>query len=78
MGLIAAGPLEELPTELPEDRLHVFVAGPGTGEGIAVALPGGRWLLIDGCQTGSGSARSYPLQAIVERFRPYMLAAARV
>jgi hypothetical protein len=44
----------------------VFVAGPGYGEGIAVALPGSGWLLIDGCCV---SDDRLPLLAILDRWR---------
>lgn len=50
---------------LDRRRLHVFVAGPGYGEGIAVALPDQGWLLVDGCLAD----RRSPLLAIVERWR---------
>lgn len=51
---------------LDREHLHVFVAGPGKGEGIAVALPGEGWLLVDGCTTADGKI---PLEEIVTRFR---------
>ncbi len=51
---------------LEREHLHVFVAGPGKGEGIAVALPGEGWLLVDGCTTADGKI---PLEEIVTRFR---------
>ncbi|EYF03111.1 MBL fold metallo-hydrolase [Chondromyces apiculatus] len=62
-----AAPLAAL-GRLDRDLLHVFVAGPGLGEGIAVALPGAGWLLIDGCTTGL-DGRGLPLEAIVNRWR---------
>lgn len=34
---------------LDRTRLHVFVAGPGEGEGVLIALPGSGWIAIDGC-----------------------------
>lgn len=45
--------------------LHVFVAGPGYGEGVAVALPERGWLLVDGCLADQRP----PLLSIVERWR---------
>src|SRR5690606_34016910 len=36
------------------------------GEGIAIALPGKGWLLLDGCETRDGEL---PLVAILERWR---------
>jgi metallo-beta-lactamase superfamily protein len=59
--LEALGPLDR-------DLLHLFVAGPGQGEGVAVALPGAGWLLVDGCTTGT-RGEGLPLLAIVERWR---------
>lgn len=64
--LPAAAPLAEL-TALDPDTLYVFVAGPGTGEGIAVALPPRGWLLLDGCRCDG--PEPLPLRAIVERWR---------
>lgn len=34
------------------DALQVFVFGPGTGELIALRVPTGEWLIVDGCATG--------------------------
>lgn len=65
--MIEAAELDHL-TTLDRDLLHVFVAGPGQGEGIAVALPGGGWILVDGCTTGVDS-RGIPLESIVTRWR---------
>ncbi|WP_428263161.1 MBL fold metallo-hydrolase [Haliangium sp.] len=45
--------------------MHVFVAGPGVGEAIAVALPERGWLAFDGCRTGA----RFPLEAILKRWR---------
>lgn len=53
---------------LDRELLHVFVAGPGQGEGIAVALPGSGWLLVDGCTTGADGS-GLPLLEIVKRWR---------
>ena len=59
-------PIEPL-SDLRLDRglLHIFVAGPGYGEGIAVALPDTGWLLVDGCQV----ERAIPLLKIFTRWR---------
>ena len=57
--------LDELKS-LRREWLHVFVAGPGQGEGIAVALPERGWMLIDGCATSAGR---FPLEAILQRWR---------
>jgi len=32
------------------DKLFLFIAGPGYGEGIVVHLPGGHWGVIDCCK----------------------------
>ncbi len=53
---------------LDRELLHVFVAGPGQGEGIAVALPGSGWVLVDGCTTGR-AGDGLPLLEIVTRWR---------
>jgi|GEM_PF-2528315 len=53
-------------TRLNRDWLHVFVAGPGQGEGIAVALPERGWMLVDGCSTAD---RRFPLEAILQQWR---------
>jgi len=63
-GLPRAKPLAEL-EHLEPGLLFVFVAGPGMGEGIAVALPEKGWLLIDGCKT----ADDFPLRALFERYQ---------
>lgn len=51
---------------LDDALLYVFVAGPGIGEGVAVALPREGWLFVDGCRTLSDS---FPLRELFERFR---------
>lgn len=53
---------------LNRELLYLFVAGPGQGEGIAVALPGAGWLLVDGCTTGM-TRSGLPLLEIIERWR---------
>lgn len=58
--------LEALEVPLDRSLLHVFVAGPGYGEGIAVALPGEGWIVLDGCRVATGAL---PLLAILERWR---------
>jgi hypothetical protein len=45
--------------------LHVFVAGPGRGEGIAVVLPHRGWLVVDGCRAVDGS---FPLEHILTQW----------
>ena len=54
---------------LGRDDLAVFVAGPGLGEGVAVALPGGGWILIDGCRTGGNVGEDVPLRPIWSTWR---------
>lgn len=58
--------LDDLGRQLDRSFLHVFVAGPGYGEGIAIALPDRGWVLVDGCETRFGEL---PLLAIVDRWR---------
>ncbi|MCB9730850.1 MAG: MBL fold metallo-hydrolase [Deltaproteobacteria bacterium] len=50
---------------LDRGLLHVFVAGPGVGEGLAIALPGAGWVLVDGCRAGG----DLPLREILSRWR---------
>ncbi len=50
---------------LDRSRLHVFVAGPGFGEGIAIALPSSGWLLVDCSRTEGGLS----LLELLRRFR---------
>jgi len=54
-------------TALDRRHLHLFVAGPGMGEGLAVALPGSGWVLIDVCQLGNEGP--YPQQEILAKYR---------
>ncbi len=63
--LPAAEPLDALQA-LDRTKLHVFVAGPGEGEGIAVALPESGWVIVDGCVS---SREGKPLLAILDRWR---------
>lgn len=58
--------LDSLAAPLDRSLLHVFVAGPGYGEGIAVALPHSGWLLLDGCRVSTGRL---PLLAILDRWK---------
>jgi glyoxylase-like metal-dependent hydrolase (beta-lactamase superfamily II) len=51
---------------LDRSLLHVFVAGPGEGEAIAVALPDKGWVLFDGCRASDGSIG---LVDILDRWR---------
>jgi hypothetical protein len=59
--------LDELAAPLDRSLLHVFVAGPGYGEGIAVALPHSGWIVLDGCRVSNGRL---PILAILDRWRP--------
>lgn len=58
--------LDGLGARLDRSLLHVFVAGPGYGEGIAVALPHSGWLVLDGCRVSKGHL---PILAILDRWR---------
>ena len=51
---------------LDRDHLHVFVVGPGRGEGIAIALPRSGWVLLDGATSAD---RKSCLVATVEKWR---------
>lgn len=55
-----------LPAALDRRLLHLFVYGPGYGEGIAVALPGAGWLIVDGCRTPGDAA--LPLVDLLDTF----------
>jgi hypothetical protein len=58
--------LDALAAPLDRSLLHVFVAGPGYGEGIAVALPHSGWIVLDGCRVSNGRL---PILAILDRWR---------
>ena len=51
---------------LDRTLLHVFVAGPGYGEGLAIALPHAGWLVIDGCHVAD---EGLPLLEILKAWR---------
>lgn len=53
---------------LDRDKLHFFVAGPGQGEGLAIALPRPHlgWIFVDGCRTDAGE---HPLHEIWRQYR---------
>jgi glyoxylase-like metal-dependent hydrolase (beta-lactamase superfamily II) len=55
---------------LDRSRLHVFVAGPGQGEAVAIALPVKGWVLVDSCRAAhERNGTDLPLVSIVRRFR---------
>lgn len=62
--MLTIAPLDQL-VALDRTLLYVFVAGPGYGEGVAVALPEIGWLLVDGCTVD----RAVPLLSIYQRWR---------
>lgn len=53
----------------------MFLAGPGRGEGIAIALPGPThgWIFVDGCKVDAGrrapAEQTFPLHALWHRYR---------
>lgn len=51
---IASLNIDELKA-LDRSLLHLFVTGPRDGEGLALALPGTGWVLIDSCQVSEGA-----------------------
>jgi hypothetical protein len=63
---VASLTLAALAVPLDRSLMHVFVAGPGYGEGIAVALPHSGWIVLDGCRVSTGRL---PILAILERWR---------
>jgi len=63
---VVALTLDALAAPLDRSLLHVFVAGPGYGEGIAVALPRSGWIVLDGCRVSTGRL---PMLAILDRWR---------
>jgi len=69
LDLIASRPIAEV-GELDRDRLYLFVAGAGHGEGIALACPGRGWVLVDGCGTRRPKRRppEFPLLQIYQRW----------
>lgn len=54
--------------DLDRTKLSLFLAGPGRGEGIAIALPAPSlgWIFVDGCKVGTGE---FPLHEIWRRYR---------
>ena len=58
--------LDALAAPLDRSLLHVFVAGPGYGEGIAAALLHSGWIVLDGCRVSTGRL---PILAILDRWR---------
>jgi glyoxylase-like metal-dependent hydrolase (beta-lactamase superfamily II) len=61
--------LEDL-SDLDRSLVYIFLAGPGQGEGIAVALPRQGWVLIDGCSVSPGSpSKEYPIKHVLTRWR---------
>lgn len=54
---------------LDRGLLHVFVAGPGQGEALAIALPQRGWVLIDGCRTAGDVGDDLPLVEVLERWQ---------
>ncbi|QSQ21427.1 MBL fold metallo-hydrolase [Pyxidicoccus parkwayensis] len=52
-------------TRLDRRWLHLFVCGPGTGEGLALALPGSGWVFVDACMIDGRS----PQQLLLEQYR---------
>jgi len=56
------------PGALDRTKLNLFLAGPGRGEGMAIALPAPAlgWIFVDGCKVDPGV---FPLEALWRRYR---------
>lgn len=52
---------------LHADRLTLFVFGPGVGELVALHVPPGVWILVDGCSVGQSYA-----EALLEHYEAEM------
>lgn len=65
MALPVARPIRDL-ERLDRRLLHIFLAGPGQGEAVAIALPVSGWLLIDSCRTAD---EALPPEELYQLFR---------
>lgn len=54
-----------LPTQLDNEHLYVFLAGPGTGESVILRLPGGDWVVVD-CWEQAGQI--LPVTSVLEKY----------
>ncbi|ATB29774.1 hypothetical protein MEBOL_003229 [Melittangium boletus DSM 14713] len=68
--MIPAASLATLETPLREDRMYLFVCGPGGrpgygAEALALALPERGWITVDSCKVG----RELPQEGIISRWR---------
>ncbi len=41
--------------QFSDDRLYLYVFGPGFGESIVLRFPGGTWMIVDGCRIAGRS-----------------------
>ena len=62
--LTASEPLASLKM-LDRRWLHLFVCGPGVGEGLALALPGSGWVFVDSCKI----EEQLPQKLLLEQYR---------
>ncbi len=49
------------PKQLEDDRLYMFVFGPGFGESIAIRIPPNDWVVVDSCLVGGSAAAKHPI-----------------
>jgi hypothetical protein len=54
------------PEEVKDDRLHLFVIGPGTGETVLLRIPPKHWVIIDSFRCGTPSRPA--AESIVARY----------
>jgi len=56
-------------SRLDRSLVHVFVAGPGMGEGVAIALPDKGWIVLDSCRTAGDPGQDLPVLSIIDRWQ---------
>src|SRR5436190_4776932 len=50
-----------MPASLDDERIYVFIFGPGLGESVAVRVPPNDWLVIDSCSLAKRAAALHVL-----------------
>ncbi len=66
MGADHVAALDDL-AELHPDRLYLFAAGPGEGEGLLLRIPGAGWIAFDGCRSGAPHRPAFGVLALLQR-----------